>query len=181
MQKNAKLPISHEVSVARLPQKGMTVRLSASPTELVALAKAHDLVSVTEFKAELLVATWRRDGVRVSGLVKASIVQTCSITLEALPAVIEADVDALFVAESSKLARPKLDDDGEMVLDADGPDAPETFTGDQLDIGAVAEEFFALSLDPYPRKHGAELEIIQEIEDTTPAKVSPFAQLAKLK
>lgn len=181
MQKTANLPISHEVSVARLPQKGMSIRLTASAAELIALANAHGLISVDEFQAELLVSKWRRDGVRITGQVKANIVQTCSITLEPLPALIDADIDALFVPESSKLARPKLDEDGEMILDADGPDAPETFTGDQLDIGAIAEEFFALSIDPYPRKPGAALDLVQEIEEIKPAKVSPFAKLAQLK
>jgi hypothetical protein len=45
-----------------------------------------------------------------------------------------------------------------MVLDAEGPDAPETFSGDSIDVGALAEEFFALAVDPYPRKAGVSLE-----------------------
>lgn len=38
-----------------------------------------------------------------------------------------------------------------------GGDAPETFSGDFIDVGALAEEFFGLAIDPYPRKPGAEL------------------------
>ena len=41
------------------------------------------------------------------------------------------------------------------MLDADGPDSPETFSGDTIDVGALAEEFFGLAIDPYPRKPGA--------------------------
>lgn len=180
MQKNTNLPISHNVSIARLPQKGMTVCLKASHQELAALTKAHGLISVDNFDAELLVSKWRRDGVRISGHVKASIIQACSITLEPLSAQIDAEIDALFVPESSKLARPKLDEDGEMILDSDGPDAPETFTGDHLDVGAIAEEFFALSIEMYPRKQGAELAISNEVPETTPVKISPFAKLSQL-
>ena len=40
------------------------------------------------------------------------------------------------------------------MLDAEGPDGPETFTGDTIDAGALAEEFFGLAIDPYPRKTG---------------------------
>jgi uncharacterized metal-binding protein YceD (DUF177 family) len=181
MHKKSDVPLSHIVSVARLPQKGMTVRLIASEQECKALAKEHTLQSVANFQATILVAKWRRDGVRITGAITADIVQTCSITLEPLPTQIVTEIDAMYVPENSKLARPKLDDNGEMILDADGPDAPETFEGDQLDVGAIAEEFFALAIDPYPRKEGAELELRAEPEEIMEIKVSPFAKLVDFK
>jgi hypothetical protein len=181
MQKQSNLPISYTISVARLPQKGMPVRLTASETERAALTVGHDLQAVKSFHADLLVIKWRRDGVRITGVVTSDIVQTCSVTLEPLPACIESQVDAMFVPESSKLARPKVDENGEMLLDAEGPDAPETFSGDQLDVGVIAEEFFALAIDPYPRKQGAVLELTAQLEDVIPLKVSAFAKLAVLK
>jgi uncharacterized metal-binding protein YceD (DUF177 family) len=181
MQKNQTLPITHPVNVARLPQKGMPVKLIANEKERAALAKDHALVSVDSFEAELLVSKWRRDGVKITGKVKADIVQTCSITLEPLLASIENEIEAVFVPETSKLAKPKFDADGEMVLDANGPDAPETFSGDTLDVGLIAEEFFELAINPYPRKEGAELEVNDTGADNEPIKVSPFAKLASLK
>ena len=42
------------------------------------------------------------------------------------------------------------------MLDAEGPDSPETFTGDTIDVGALAEEFFGLAIDPYPRSQALE-------------------------
>jgi uncharacterized metal-binding protein YceD (DUF177 family) len=72
-----------------------------------------------------------------------------------------------------------------MLIDAEGPDMPETFEGDQIDIGAVAEEFFELAIDPYPRKIDAEyIEIIEEDDEEVEDEVkpdSPFAGLAKLR
>ena len=180
MHKNPGLPISHPVSVARLPQRGMPVKLVASESERAALAHDHDLVKVKSFVADLVVAKWRGDGVKVTGTVTADIVQTCSITLEPLDARVENEVDAVFVPEHSKLARVQADANGEIVLDANGPDAPETFSGDHLDVGLVAEEFFELGIDPYPRKEGAELPPVAEA-DKEPAKVSPFAKLAAFK
>ncbi len=41
-----------------------------------------------------------------------------------------------------------------MLLDPDGPDIPDTFTGDTIDAGAVVSEHVALAIDPYPRKAG---------------------------
>ena len=181
MQKSTTLPLSHFVSVSRLPQKGMPVKIIASEAERAALAKAHGLEAVKAFVAELRVAKWRAEGVKVSGIINADIVQTCSITLEPLDARVEEEVEAVFVPENSRLAKPKFDDDGELILDAEGPDAPETFTGDTIDIGALADEFFELGIDPYPRKPGAELPAAGEGEEVQPAKVSPFAKLAALK
>ena len=180
MHKDAALPISHPVSVARLPQRGMPVKLVATDEERAALARQFDLIEVKTFTADLTVAKWRRDGVKVTGTVSADIVQSCSITLEPLDAIAENEVDAVFVPEQSKLARVNTDANGEIVLDPDGPDAPETFAGDHLDLGQVAAEFFGLAIDPYPRKPGAELPPVLEIE-REPAKVSPFAKLAVIK
>lgn len=172
--------LSHKVSVNRLPQRGMPVRVEANDREKQALARDHGLVEVKSFVAELLVAKWRADGVKVTGSVLADIVQTCSITLEPLDARVESEVDAVFVPEHSKLARVQVDESGEIVLDSEGPDAPETFSGDQIDIGQVAEEFFELGIDPYPRKPGAELPPLAAA-DREPAKISPFAKLTELK
>lgn len=172
--------LSHKVSVSRLPQRGMPVRIEATVEERVALARDHGLVEVKAFTADLLVAKWRGDGVKVTGTIAADIVQTCSVTQEPLDARIENEVDAVFVPEQSKLARIRADANGEILLDAEGPDAPETFEGDHLDAGQVAEEFFELGIDPYPRKPGAEFVEINDAQKE-PATVSPFAKLAALK
>ena len=172
--------LSHKISVNRLPQRGMPVRLEPNETERAELARDHGLVAVNSFSAELTVAKWRSDGVKVTGKLSADIVQTCSITLEPIDAHVENDIDAVFVPEHSKLARMETDANGEILLDAEGPDGPETFAGDQLDVGQVTEEFFELGIDPYPKKPGAELPPVADA-DREPAKVSPFAKLASLK
>jgi hypothetical protein len=170
--------LAHMVSVARLPQNGMPLKLAASEKERLALAKAHGLVSVQSFTAELLIKKWRKDGVKITGSVAADITQTCVVTLEPLAASIENEIDAVFVQEGSKLARPPLSPDGEIILDYEGADIPETFSGDAIDAGAVAEEFFGLAIDPYPRKPGAVLEAALD-EEPGISKPSPFAKLLK--
>ena len=35
------------------------------------------------------------------------------------------------------------------------PTSRRLFSGDTIDVGALAEEFFGLAIDPYPRKPGA--------------------------
>jgi hypothetical protein len=181
MTGKSKGAIPHMVSVARLPQNGMPLTLKANEKELRTLAKEHDLVRVQSFTAELLIKKWRKDGVRITGSVTAEITQNCVITLEPLIARVENEIDAVFVQEGSKLSRPPLSADGEIIIDYEGADAPETFSGDTIDAGALAEEFFGLAIDPYPRKPGASLEETAGDSDAGPANPSPFAGLLKFR
>ena len=151
-------PVSFLANVARLPQKGMPVVLTADQRQREALAADHGLLSVESWRADLLVAPWKRNGVRISGKVEAEITQECVVTLEPIAATISEDIAQIYFPEDSKLGRLGFHSEGEIHLDAEGPDSPETFTGDTIDVGALAEEFFALAIDPYPRKEGASIE-----------------------
>lgn len=148
-------PVGFPVNVARLPQKGMPVLIEATAAQREALAEAHGLLSVERYRADLMVTKWKRNGVKVSGRVEADITQACIVTLEPITAHVDEDVEGVFLPEDSKLARQGFNAAGEILLDAEGPDSPETFIGDTIDVGALAEEFFGLGIDPYPRKSGA--------------------------
>ncbi|WP_223476813.1 YceD family protein [Oricola indica] len=171
-------PVSHTVVVSVLPSAGFSARIEATEDQKAALAEAHDLLAVDSFIAELELKRWRRDGVRIRGNVQARIRQECVVTLEPLVTDLDVPVDAVFLPEGSKLARP-LDEEGALIVDPDGPDLPEIFEGGVIDAGAVAEEFFALDIDPYPRAPGAEMEA--EEGDGEDASEKPFAGLAALR
>ncbi|MGB3539866.1 MAG: DUF177 domain-containing protein [Mesorhizobium sp.] len=168
-----KSPVSFDIHVARLPQKGLPVTIDADLAERTALAREHGLLSVEAWRAELLVTPWKRNGVKVSGRVTAAITQACVVTLDPLEARIDETVEGLFLPEDSKLGRQGFGDAGEILIDADGPDSPETFSGDMVDVGALAEQFFGLAIDPYPRKQGAALDSAGD--DEAPAE-SEFQQ-----
>ena len=155
-------PVSFDVNVARLPAKGMPVVIEADPRQRIDLAKVHGVLSVERFHADLHVSSWKRNGVKVSGTVEADITQECVVTLEPVQNHIRDEVSSVFLPEDSKLGRQGFGTGGEILLDADGPDSPETFSGDTIDVGALAEEFFGLAIDPYPRKPGVELETALE-------------------
>ncbi|MDQ2633163.1 MAG: DUF177 domain-containing protein [Pseudomonadota bacterium] len=154
---HAQSPVSFRAFVTRLPQKGLPVVIEADARQRKALADAHGLLSVENFRADLLVTPWKRNGVKVSGHVEADITQECVVTLDPLQARIDEKVDGLFLPEDSKLGRLGFDAGGEIHVDAEGPDSPESFSGDAIDVGALAEEFFGLGIDPYPRKPDAVL------------------------
>jgi len=147
-------PLSFDVDVRRLPSRGFPVAIAADDEARAALAAAHGLEAVDSFAAELLVERWGRDGVKVTGRIRAAIVQACVVTLEPVPATIDVPVEAVFLPETSKLWTGA---GGEILIDPDGPDAPESFAGDTVDVGVLAEEFFELAIDPYPRAPGAAL------------------------
>ena len=148
-------PVSFPVHVARLPRKGMRVEIEADDAQRAALAAAHGLEAVDSFRAELDVTAWKKGGVKVEGRVRARIVQACIVSLEPVEQAVDEDVSALYLPEGSKLALPQRSAEGEMILDPEGEDGPEPFSGDSIDVGQLAEEFFALGIDPYPRKAGA--------------------------
>ncbi|MBP1843552.1 uncharacterized metal-binding protein YceD (DUF177 family) [Rhizobium petrolearium] len=173
-----KPPFSYPVKVGHISANPVTVHLEANARELEELASLWQVLAVNSLKADLQVARWKKDGVRLKGRVTADIVQACVVTLEPVSSKIDEDLEQIFVPEGSKLARIVTNDAAEMVLDPEGPDIPETFSGDTIDAGAVVAEFAALAIDPYPRKPGIEFaDHLEDDADETPARPNPFAVL----
>ncbi|MGE0503106.1 MAG: DUF177 domain-containing protein [Rhizobiaceae bacterium] len=172
-------PVSFDAHVLRLPRDGLPVVIEADEKQRAALAKSHGLLSVESWIADLTVTSSKRHGVRIEGRVVARITQACVVTLDDLATTIDEEVSASFYPEESRIGRDGFSTGGEMVLDPEGDDAPETFSGSTIDVGAVAEQFFALAIDPYPRKTGAEL-IAGETGDAA-ASAAAFARLSVLK
>ena len=174
-------PLKLEVGVAKLPQNGLPVRFEASEEERAALAEHFGILSVESLTADLLVRRWKRDGVEVEGRFRAKVSQACVVTTEPVAEAINEPVEVIFVPDGSKLSRIAPESDGELHLDPEGADIPETFTGDRIDLGAYLTEIVGLALDPYPRAEGAEFTDTDTDPDPDGGKVSPFAALGRLK
>ncbi|MEM1376231.1 MAG: DUF177 domain-containing protein [Pseudomonadota bacterium] len=180
-------PITHSINVSTLPSKGRTVFVEPDDRALTLLAEEMDVLSVTTLRADVRVSRWQRDGVRLTGPILAKVTQACVVTLEPVEEDVQAEVDAIFVPDDSKLARRK--DQGasnDLLIDPEGDDAPEMFTPPELDVGAVVHEFLALALDPYPRSDEgkqtlANVSTDNSADDQSTEKVSPFAVLETLK
>lgn len=173
-------PWSFKVKVAHVAVNPVQVTMSADAGERASLAQLWDIPEVLDFSASAAISRWKRDGVRVKGHVDARIVQNCVVTLDPVEQILSEDFEALFVPENSRLARMPVDEAGELFLDPDGPDLPETYNGDSIDVGAVAAEFAALAIDSYPRK--PEAAFASQVQgkssgESGEEKVSPFAVL----
>ena len=175
------VPFSHPINVRTLPKKGLQVRFASDSDLSKKLAEFADVLSVDAFETLTQVYPWKKGGVRVEGELKATLTQACAITGE--PVHVEANdtFQALYVPAGSKLAQPKRDIDGEIILNPDGDDLPEEFSGDSIDLANIWSEFLLLAIDPYIKKDGATLR--EHIGEESPVSLenSPFAVLSSLK
>jgi uncharacterized metal-binding protein YceD (DUF177 family) len=169
------------VKVGHVSANPVTITISADQSDLKKLAAQWGVPEVRAFDAEIVIGRWKRDGVRLKGNVTATIVQECVVTLDPVEQRLDENLEAVFLPENSRLVKRITDGNGEMFLDPEGPDLPDTFTGDTIDVGAVAAEFAALAIDPYPRKPGLDFVDRIESDETLDKKPSPFAVLQGFK
>jgi uncharacterized metal-binding protein YceD (DUF177 family) len=177
MKDDSQPAFSYPVKVGHISANAVSVQLSANERERAALAKLWGVRDVLSLSAELQIARWKKDGVKIKGRVKAKIVQACVVTLEPVEAELDEPVEAIFVPEGSRLARIAANDSGEMILDPDGPDLPDMFSGDTIDVGVTVTEHAALAIDPYPRKQGASFGERIESSEKDDVRPNPFAVL----
>jgi uncharacterized metal-binding protein YceD (DUF177 family) len=174
-------PFSFRVKVGQVSHNPLEVRAEADEDQRRRLAEAWDILEVRSLTLEVKLRRWKKDGVKVFGRVHAEVTQACVVTLDPVPEEIDEEIDETFVPEGSALARMPGNDQGEILIDAEGPDMPEEFAGDAIDIGALSAEVVAMALDPYPRRPGVEFEGHFEGNPEDDARPSPFAVLKSLK
>jgi uncharacterized metal-binding protein YceD (DUF177 family) len=165
-------PFSRVVRVDSIPRDGQTIVIEASPAEREALATVFKLPSIEGLTAEFILQRSGDGQVRVTGNVQGQLTQTCVVSLEPFPAVVSEEVDVRFTRPANDVAarRPSKEP---QTFTIDDEDEPDPIVDGKIDLGALAAEFVALGLDPYPRKPDASFESPQEREDTP----SPFAAL----
>jgi uncharacterized metal-binding protein YceD (DUF177 family) len=174
-------PFSYRVKVGHVSHNPIEVHVEADARELKALADLWQVLSVDALSADLKLRRWKKDGVKVFGELRGRVTQACVVTLEPVESAFFEEIDQIFVPEGSALARIPANDEGELVVDPDGPDLPETFVGDTIDIGELVAELAAMGLDAYPRKPGAEFSDRIESTAADDKKPSPFAVLKTMK
>lgn len=171
---------SFEVVVTTLPSSGFPARLRPGEAERAAVAAATGVDAFELLEADILVRRWRRDGVEISGEVRADLVQPCVVTLEPVRQSIREAFSSTFLPEGSKLSKPARHSGEELVLAFDGDDPPETFSGDAIDLWPVVAEWLNLAIDRFPRSSGAEFAEPTAAKEEDDARPSPFAALARL-
>lgn len=172
----------HRVALTDLRADTRRHEGTASPEARAALADRFGLPEVESLEWEVESAPWR-GGVRLSGRIRARVVQECVVTLDPVPATVDETFERGFLPFGDLYAEDKPGSEHEIVADRDLGDIPEELT-DPLDIGEIVAEEFGVALDPYPRKPGledggytAQPAGVAPLDDDD---VKPFAGLADL-
>ena len=171
-------PLSRPLAVSSVPAEGLDVVVRANEAECAALARLNALPAVLSLEAPLHVTRSGRDGLKVVGVVRAKVRQTCVVTLEDFDATLEEPISLRFAppevearSEHGRREKPLSADDA-LDMDEEGTDP---LIGGQIDLGALAAEFLTLGLDPHPRKPDA---LFEEPAPAAPEE-SPFAVLKR--
>lgn len=160
------MSMTHPFSdVVRINQigAGLSRRLEPDAETCKRIARSLDLQGLEKFVVDLEIKpTPSTSEWTMKGRVVAHAVQTCGLTLEPLPV----DVDRRFSIQLAEAAAEETDEI-EITLDEEGADLIED---GKIDLGQYAVEQLVLSLDPFPRKPGAEF-----VQPEEPNEISPFA------
>jgi hypothetical protein len=178
-------PLSRRIGVTEIPSEGLDVTIKATPEERGALARQNGLAGVSSLEATLHVARSGAEGVYVSGELRASLSQTCVVTLDDFDTDIVEPIHARFASlhdlnsGTSRLREAaETETSGHHIHSLDEEDPPEPLIGGEVDLGALAAEFLTLALDPYPRKPGVAFTEPHPAE-AEPSE-SPFSKLRDL-
>ena len=162
------------VGMAEVARGPVRRKLVADDAARARIAKVLGLNVLASLDADIAVSSWL-DGVEIRGTWRATVGQTCGVSLEPFETELEGDLQIRAVPQGSQ-ALAQADEDHEVELDPEADDPPDVLTSDQIDLGAYVVEDLSLAIDPFPRKPGADFE-----PPEATAEISPFAVLAKLK
>ncbi len=165
----AALPLSRIITIAEISPRGLDVDLKPDAEILAALARLVEVSEIRDFKARINLAHEGENGIHATGVVQATIRQACGVTLELFDAPLNEEVDVHFVPAGTPVPPESLEDESY--------DPPDEIQDGRIDVGALAVEFLALGIDPYPRKPDA----VFELPEQDAAALSPFSALSRLK
>ncbi len=160
------------IDLTRLGDREVTHAIEATAAERAALAARFGLASLDSLTATLRVQRVR-DGaaIRLAGTFAADLAQACVVTLDPVRQRIEETFEVLYSADSPT---------EESAIGADPDlDWPEPLPEGTLDLGETVAQQLSLTLDPYPRAPGIELD--SQWGGETGASASPFAALGALR
>lgn len=162
---------SRPVDITRLGDAETWHSIEAGPAERLALAARFGLVALDLLRADLTISRIRGGAaIRVKGVLKADVVQSCVVSLEPVRSRVEEPFEIMYAPESGV---------EEVGFGADtDTEWPELLPEGPLDIGEMVAQQLSLALDPYPRAPGA---VPPEGSSGESRSQNPFARLASLR
>jgi Large ribosomal RNA subunit accumulation protein YceD len=172
------VPLSRIFKVDEI-NDGASGEVNATKAELDAITRLLDLVRLEGLTFEYRFTHGGSGRLRLTGRLGADVTQTCIVSLDPVDARIDVPVELEFWPEALlETAESSAELPGSVV----SLDGPEPIISGRIDLGAVAYETLATSLDPYPKREGASFDWSQgEPNQAQEAQSGPFAALAALK
>lgn len=175
---------SRSIAVEKIARDETLREIEATPTERRAIAQRLGLLALDRLTARLSLR--RIAGARVSlqGHFEADVVQACVVTLAPVAESLAEDFATEFAEANEDLTTDEIE------VDFAADDPPEPIEGGRIDLGEAVVQQLAVSLDPFPRAPGAQLNWTDPAEgdekgDSAPLasaeKANPFGVLAALK
>lgn len=175
-QRPDEFDLDAKVRVDKIPTAGRVVTIKTDDAQRAVLADRLKVSEVTAFSAQVT-ATRFRGGIQAKGNVEGTVIQPCVVTGDPVTQAISEPIDRVFLPGRDEASEATAG--AEIFVNLEDDDLPDYFEGDEIDLADLVLEVFALAIDLYPRKPGAELPEDQRGDD--PAELSPFAALKALK
>jgi uncharacterized metal-binding protein YceD (DUF177 family) len=168
MTDSVPLPLSRPIDITSIRSDGSNYHVETTEAERAALAARFEIPAIASLTADFVL---RKKGphIRATGVVFGRFTQECILTLEPFETDFREEVDVGFDENPAKALELRPEEE-----------APDQIVDGIVDLGALAGEFTALALDPYPRKPGAVFEFADK-KDVGDDKPAPFGALADLK
>ena len=125
---------------------GASFVVEARPEECRALARRMGIDAIHSLVCRFELRRQESDKIEAAGHLTAKVRQACVVSLEPFDADIAENFSIRFVPDGKESEDLDLESDDEV-----------TYEGGILELGEAAAEQLALTLDPFPRKPGAEL------------------------
>ena len=152
---------------------GERLDLTADEAERGAIAQRLALPSLSRLEAHV-VLTRTGEIIRADGRLAAALEQSCVVTNEPVPAMIDEPFSLTFTPEP---AAGRADEE----IELGSADCDTVFyDGARIDLGGALADTLALALDPYPRSAGAEA-ALRDAGVLSEEQAGPFGALAGLK
>ena len=170
------------INIAELPSSGLDIQQTLAESPRGRLADRLAVKSLNKFAIDISIRMEdkRIPCITVDGSLEATVVQSCSVTLEPVVSKFSIPVSLIF---KEKVAEPAHFPEE---IDPTEHDPPEQIIDGRFDVGDTLVQLLAVEINPFPRKPGVSLENIPEAktrldsaQDSETNK--PFAALAALK
>lgn len=158
---------SRLISLDKIGTSEINETFEATPDELKALAKRFSVIEIEYFRLSVKVSFAKDGEYKVVGNFSSKITDESVISLKPIS---YTTTDSFTTVFSNKIIK-----NGEE-FDINTEDI-EMFSGDKIDVGSVAAEYLALSLDPFPHAENETFEYKEKQEQQD----NPFSCLKNLK